>query len=190
VILYKAEKNMSMNPWKAPNEVFDLLSLVKDKNHNPRLSEASVVVSFDESKPFINNKLNLGKVTKFSPLAKLWQMQKHDFCISISRDLWQLILTDSQKEAYLDLQLLRCDAEYLPKETEENGKKIKIKDEYGRIQYTDQIKLNEDGEPKWKVLPLDLEIFLENVKRYGLWMETLEELASVCVDKHNKAKQE
>jgi hypothetical protein len=180
---------MPMNPWKAPNEVVDLLNVVKEKHH-PRLVNASIVVSFDESKPFTNNKLNLGKVTKFSPLAKLWQGQKHDFCISVSMDLWQSILKGDQKEAYLDLQLSRCGVDFLPEEVEENGKKIKIKDEWGRVQYTDQIKVDDEGNPKWKVLSLDLDIFLENVKRYGLWMDSLEELASVCVNKHYETKQE
>lgn len=179
---------MSVNPWKAPNEVFDLLNSVKVKYHDSRLADASIVVSFDDSKPFLNNKLNLGKVTKFSPLAKLWQGQKHDFCICIPMDLWTSVLKVTQREAYLDLQLSRCGVDYLPEEVEENGKKKKIKDNWGRISYTDQIKLDDDGNPKWKVLPLDLDIFVENIRRYGLWMDTFEELASVCVNKHNETK--
>lgn len=172
-----------MNPWKAPEEVIELLNQIKDKHH-ARLANASIVISFDESKPFVGNKLNLGKVTKFSPLARLWQGQQHDFCLSIPMDLWHSVLKGNQREAYLDLQLSRCEVEYLREEIEENGKKKPVKDEFGRVQYTQEIKVDDEGNPKWKVVPLDLEVFTDNVRRYGLWMDSLMELASICLDKH------
>jgi hypothetical protein len=167
---------MSTNPWKAPNEVTEILNYVKEKHHSKRLANASIVCCFDESKPFINNKLNLGKVSKFSALAKLWHREKHDFCISIPMDLWHSILKGDEREAFLDLQLTRCSAEYMPEVVEENGKKKKIKDEWGRTQYTQEFKTDDDGNVKWKVAPLDLEVFAENVRRYGLWSDSLMEL--------------
>ena len=109
---------MAMNPWKAPSEVVELVNQIKTRHH-PRLATALVAVSFDDSKPFLRNKLNLGKVSKFSPLARLWQGQQHDFCLSIPMDLWHSILKGSQREAYLDLQLTRCTVEYKPEEVEE-----------------------------------------------------------------------
>ena len=112
---------MAMNPWKASEEVSDLVNEVCQKYHADRIQNASIGVCFDESKPFVKNKLNLGKVTKFSPLAKLWQGTKLDFCISISMDLWHSVLTEEQREAFIDLQLSRCGVEYLPEEIEENG---------------------------------------------------------------------
>lgn len=172
---------MSINPWKASSEVIDLLNLVKENHHHPRLKDAKVGIAMDESKPFLKNKVNLGKVTKFSPLARLWQGQQYDFCISISMDLWKSALKGPQRDAYLDLQLSRCSLEYLPEEVEENGKKKKTKDEWGRIQYTQEVKLDDEGNPKWKVLPLDLEIFAGNVRRYGLWLDEFLELKDAII---------
>lgn len=173
---------MAKNPWKAPFEVVELLNSVKEKYHQPRLANASIAICFEESKPFVRNKLNLGKVAKFSPLARLWQGTQHDFCLSIPMDLWHSVLKGSQREAYLDLQLTRCGVEYLPEEIEEEGgKKKKVKDEWGRIQYTKEIKTDDEGNPKWKVAPLDLEVFADNVRRYGLWSEALLDLKDAII---------
>lgn len=171
---------MAVNPWKAPTEVVQLLNQIKDKHH-PRLAQASIGIAIDDSKPFLHNKLNLGKVTKFSPLAKLWQGQQHDFCLSIPMELWHTVLKGSQREAYLDLQLSRCGVEYLPEEIEENGKKKTIKDEFGRVKYTQQLKVDDEGNPKWKVVALDLEVFADNVRRYGLWCDDLLDLKDAII---------
>jgi len=162
--------------WKAAAELEVILETVKEAHHLPRLFQAKVGLAFDDSKPFVHNKLNLGKVSKFSPLAKLWQGLPQDFCLSIPSDLWHSVLKGNQREAYLDLQLTRCQVEYIPETVEENGKKKPIKDEWGRIQYTKEIKLDDLGNPKWKVAPLDLEVFTSNVRRYGLWHDGLLEL--------------
>lgn len=167
---------MGLNPWKASGEAVDLLLNVKEKYHNERLSEASIAVTFDDSKPFVRNKINLGKVVKFNPLSKLWQNQKQDFCIVIPMDLWQSVLRQNQKEPYLDLMLTRCSVEFMPEIVEENGKKFKNKDEFGRIQFTNVFKTDDDGNPKWKVLPLDIDLYTENVRRYGLWCDWITEL--------------
>lgn len=172
---------MAVNPWKASQDVLDLVGSVYEKNHSTRIPDAAIGVCFDDSKPFVQNKLNLGKVTKFSPLAKLWQGTKLDFCMSISMELWHSVLTTEQREAYIDLQLSRCGVEYLPEEIEENGKKKAIKDEFGRVQYTTNIKTDDEGNPKWKILPLDLEIFSGNVRRYGLWYDELLELKNAII---------
>lgn len=167
--------------WKAPDEVVNLLDQVKAKHHTVPLGAAKIAISFDDSKSFLRNKLNLGKVTKFSPLARLWQVERHDFCLSIPMELWLAVLKGNQREAYLDLQLSRCGVEYLPEEVEENGKKKPIKDEWGRVHYTQEIKVDDEGNPKWKVMPLDLEVFSANVRRYGLWHDDLLELKDAII---------
>lgn len=169
------------NVWKCPEDVLTLIRAVQSKNHQPRLAQASIAACFDESKPFLHNKINLGKVTKFSPFMKLWQNTQHDFCLMIPSDLWAGVLNSDQRESYLDLQLTRCEVEYEPVvvEVQKQGKvkKEKVKDEWGRVQYTDVIRHDDaTGEPKWKVVPLDLEVFTKNVRRYGLWLEELSEL--------------
>ncbi len=167
---------MAVNPWKASSDIAELLNTVKEKHHAPRLAQASVAVCFDDSKPFVHNKLNLGKVFKFNELNKLWQIAKHDFCIVICSDVWYSLLRDPQREALLDLQLTRCEVQYLPVTQEVNKKKKVVKDEWGRIQYTQDVKLNEAGEPIWRILPLDLDVFAKNVRRYGLWFDDLVDL--------------
>jgi len=160
--------------WRAPGDVLDLVLSVKSRHHSPRLDSCTVAVCFDESKPFLKNKINLGKLTKFSNLARLYQREKYDFCLTIPSEVWGSILRDqSQKEAYIDLQLTRCDVEYMPEEIEENNKKKKVVDEFGRVKYTNQPKLDAAGELKWKVQPLDLEVFTQNVRRFGIWLDDL-----------------
>lgn len=171
-----------MTPWKAPQEVVDLVNDIKNKHHAERLAGASIAVCMDDSKPFVRNKLNLGKVTKFSSLAKLWQNQPHDFCISIPCDLWHTVLSHDQREAYLDLQVTRCEVEYEPEvTTDATGKKRKVKDAWGRVQYTNVVAEDKEGNPKWKVAPLDLEVFTKNVRRYGLWCDDLLELKDAII---------
>lgn len=171
-----------MSIWKAGEDVVGLLSEIKTRHHSPRLNLASVTVAFDDSKPFVRNKINLGKVAKFSPFMRLWQDQQHDFCLVIPSDLWVSVLNLEQREAYLDLQLTRCEVEYEPEFAEVAGrggkpKKVKIKDEWGRVQYSNRMRYDDaTGDPKWKVLPLDLEVFTRNVRRYGLWLDELMEL--------------
>jgi hypothetical protein len=165
-----------MTIWKATGDVLELLNKVKTSHHSDRLADASVVLCFDDSKAFVKNKINLGKVSKFSSLARLWQNQKHDFCLVICSDLWHDVLGNDEREALVDLLLSRCEVEMIPETIEENGKKKPVKDEWGRIQYTKEIKLDDEGNPKWKVAPLDLELFAKNVRRYGLWLDDLLEM--------------
>jgi len=166
------EKAMS-NPWKAPDEIMQLLSLVKSKHHSPRLDDCRIAICLDEGKAFVKNKWNLGKLSKFSPTAKLYQREKYDFCLIVPLELWSSALQPDAKEAYIDLMLTRLDMEYIPEVIEENGKKINVIDEFGRFQYSKVPKTDKEGNIKWKVDPLDLEVFAKNVRKYGLWQDDL-----------------
>ncbi len=183
---------MPINPWKCPQDVADLIREIQTKNHSPRLAVASISSCFDDGKPFVKNKLNLGKVTKFSPFNKLWHATQYDFCVTIPADLWVSVLNAGQREAYLDLQLTRCEVEYIPVYVEfvKNGKtkKEKVKDEWGRVQYTDEIMEDEvSGDPKWKVLPVGMEVLTRSVRRYGPWLDELIEFRE-AIDGHAKLK--
>lgn len=167
---------MPTKPWKAPQDVIDLMEQVRSQHHTPRLVGASIGLSFDDSKPFVKNKINLGRVTRFSELSKLWQFQRHDFCIVLCSEVWYSLLIDRQREAYLDLQLTRCEVEYKPVTVEINGRKKVVKDQWGRVEYTDEIRTDESGEPFWKVVPLDIEVITRNVRRYGPWLDALIDL--------------
>lgn len=160
----------------AGEDVMQLLDEVHRKHH-ARVLDARVAVLFKAVKPFsADGRFNFGQVKKFTPAAKIWHHPDHiyDFEITIPEDAWHVILTPHQREALIDLHLSRCSAEFVPQEVERNGKRKPDKDQWGRIKYTEEIKLNEEtGEPIWKVLPLDLMVFAENARRYGLWHEDL-----------------
>lgn len=163
-----------VNSWRAPVDVQSMLEDLVSKHH-PHLSVAKIAIGFDDSKIFKNDKFNWGKVSKFSKLAKVWQSkaEKYDFCIVLCSEAWYNFLTAQQQEAWLDLCLSRCQVEYEAVYIEENGRKKAVKDEWGRVEYTDNIKYDDEGLPIWKVSSLDINVFTQNVKRYGLWCEPL-----------------
>ena len=164
------KKGASMSFSRVAPDIEFLVDKVKAKHSHLQL--AKVAVCFDESKPFVKNKINLGKVLKFNALNRLWQSNKYDFCIVIPSDLWTDVLTTSQKEAYIDLQLCRCVVEYEPETSEDaKGKKKPVKDEWGRVKFSTTIKTDKDGEPKWNVVPIDFEVLSKNISHYGLWLE-------------------
>lgn len=169
--------------WQANLDVVQLVEKVKTQNHHPRLAAASVAICFSDTKPFVGGRFNWGKVNKFSAIAKLYQNQKHDFLITLCADAWVSILDAPQREALIDLHLERCQVDYEPIFVEVNGKKKPVKDEWGRIQFSETVKTNDDGDPKWKVAPLDLVVFQSNVLRYGCWCEDLMDFKS-AIDKN------
>jgi len=159
------------NVWKAPGPIFDLTTEVKERHHMPRLRDAKITVAMHDSKPFKNNRLNWGKTSKFSQFNKIWQGDVLDFCIVLCADVWHSVLDENQREALIDLHLTRCEVEYVP---ELNEDEKPVKDEFGRTSYTDEIKLDDEGKKKWQVVPLDLIVFSSNVRRYGLWIEEID----------------
>lgn len=161
--------------WKAPDNVSQLLDTVINQWHMPRLEQATIGVAFTDSKPYVGDRINLGRVSKFSEFNKLWMSQALDFSLQICADVWHEILNPHQREAYFDLLLCCCQVDYIPETIVENGKKKTVKDDLGRTKYTNQIKTDEEGHPKWKVMPLDIYAFTDNVSRYGLWCEPLME---------------
>jgi len=167
-------------PWAADSSVVEIFNNVKKKHHLPRLEEAEIAVAFVDNKPFNKGRFNWGKVRRFQPVDKLWHPdhKRYDFLIMLCSDAWNCVLSGTQREALADLHLARCSVEYEPVKEEMTVKGIVkhkiVKDEWGRIEYTQEIKRDKDtGEPKWKILPLDLHVFAENVQRYGVWCEEL-----------------
>jgi hypothetical protein len=155
--------------WKSPDEISSFVLTLAEKNHYPRLENATFAVAFDDSKPFVKNKFNWGKVSRFSNFNRIWQADKFDFSIVLSSEVWVDVLNVEQREALLDLHLSSCVVEYVPQTVQEGKKKKVVKDDWGRIQYTDEIKLDDNSTPKWYVTPLDFSAFAQNVSRYGLW---------------------
>lgn len=165
---------------KAPPQIYDVLNEVISSHS--RLEQASVGICLTDAKPFRAGRINLGKATKFTASAKIWHGEKKDFCITLCADVWYQILNDSQRKALLDLLLTCCDVEYEPLTQEVNGKEVKVKDEWGRVVYSDKVKCDDEGRPKWRILPLDLYVFAQNAKRYDLWLkDIIDELDNLAV---------
>lgn len=166
---------------KAAPVVYEMLDKILP-NHK-RLEGSKIGICFADTKPFKGGRINLGKASKFSPAAKIWQDKKYDFCITLCADLWYQVLKEEQREALLDLMVTCCDVEYEPMTQNINGKDVVIKDDWGRVRNSDKIKVDDEGNPKWKVNPLGIDIYTSNIRRYGLWYEDLESLSEAMKDK-------
>jgi len=179
---------MSIEIFAAGPEVRQMVDEIKGLNH-PHLEIAKVAVQFVNSKPFVKERLNIGKITKFSKSAKLWHPSNNrfDFCLSLCVDVWHGLLNDQQRRALVDLHLSRCKVEYEPVTEVINGKRTVIKDEWGRKEYTETIKTDDEGAPCWKIEPLDLQVFSENVGRYGLWYDDLVNFKIAIEESENDA---
>jgi hypothetical protein len=164
---------MAVKPWQAGNDVLKLLEQVKEKTHSPRLEMASITLCFEDSRPFKKGKFNWGRVVKLNPLAKLFQQKdkQYDFLIMTSADAWHEVLSGTQREAFIDLHLTRIQPEFLPNFIEENGKKKPVKDKWGRVEYSNEVKCDEEGNPIWIINPLDMFVMADNYRRYGPWCE-------------------
>lgn len=163
--------------WIAPDNVISMLNELKTSNHSRLITESGecgVTVVLADVKPFINNRFNWGTVKKFSEFNRLFMPTPIDFCIVVSSDAWHQILDNDQRKALIDLHLTRIEPEYLPEVNVVNGKKKPVKDEFGRVVYSQELKLDENGQVKWKVNPLDLCTFIDNVVRFGCWAEELQ----------------
>ena len=171
---------MALKPWTAPEIVNQLLEKVFDKHHGERLVNLKISVSFDDSKPFSKNKMNLGKLVKVRDLDKLHMSVKYDYYVVVSSDLWHSALNDHQREAYIDLHLTRLSPEYQPVTVVEGKKKKVVKDQWGRVEYTTDLKLDANGDTIWRVAPIDLYVCAENARKYGLWLEAMEEFDAAC----------
>lgn len=172
--------------WLAPDNFFSLLDSIKTKYHSrlcTDVGDCKIALVLTDSKPFLSGRLNWGKIKKFDKFSKLWMNKDFDYCILMSSDVWNEILDSKQKEAILDLHLSRIEPKYEPNTVIENGKKKVIKDEFGRIEYTSNIKLDKEGNPKWQVGPLDLQVFASNVRRFGFWCEELDNFKKIIADK-------
>jgi hypothetical protein len=164
--------------WPAPTEITERLQEVKDRYHS-QLESVSIVIELSDAKPFKVNRLNLGSLRKFSTANKIWQKGDFDFCITIVGEVWQEILQGDQRDALIDLHLTRIEPVCEPQVIVENKKRIICKDDFGRIILTEQQKLDKNGEPKWRILPIDLGVLAQNVRRYGYWFDDLIEFRKI-----------
>jgi len=179
---------MANQPWPAAPDVVALMETIKSKNHK-QLDLAKVALAFEDTKVFKKGRFNWGKAKKFTAGAKLWHPKdkKYDFEITLPADGWYQVLQGVQKEAWLDLHLSRFRPEMKPVMLEINGKQKPKKDEWGRIEYSDEMKIDEKtSEPIWVVDPLDLHVFADNASRYGVWCETLQDFKAALAESEQR----
>ncbi len=178
-----------MTVWIADNSVFQIVDKVKAAYHDKRLADARIAVSIIEAKAFIKDRFNWGKTSKFSTAAKIWHADdnRYDFLITIPSESWNILDQVHQREAFIDLHLNCMQVEFEVETIEKNGKKIPVKDDYGRKVYTDVLKVDEEGIPKWKVVPLDINVIMDNVTRYGCWCQSFIDLKSAIKTAEGKA---
>lgn len=146
-------------------------------NYHSHLEEAKFIVYCSDKN---NNKANKVVIAEASKApARLKASTNADFTITLYMMPWGDLNMD-QKRACLDHELYHCSVHYEPVK-EQIGQSRQgrarmqiVRDEYGRIQYTDEIKRNESGEPKWRLISHDLEEFDEIVERYGRWDESIQ----------------
>lgn len=145
--------------------------------YHTHIAEAKIVIYCSDKNRTRANKIIIADASK-AP-AKLKASTSADFTITLYMMPWGDLDTN-QKRACLDHELYHCGVHYEPVQ-EQIGQSRQgrqrmqvVRDEYGRIQYTNEIKRNENGEPKWRILPHDLEEFCDIVERYGRWDESIQ----------------
>ena len=181
---------MAKRPTPAPDEVKARFDRIKKAHHNKRLENARIAVMFREEPAFKKGRFNWGSVKKCDPvtqaLSDLSNADEYDFVIIVPEDAWEFCTRQNALDGYTDLFLTRCSVEFepetklVPGKGDKPGKEKPVKDDWGRIKYTDNPKYDEDGNPKWTALPLDLHVLTDNVGRYGPWCEDFEDFSNAC----------
>lgn len=157
--------------------VYDMLTRLIRRNHQ-HLAEAKIVLYCCDKLKLRGDHVVIAEAKKASPMLKA--STNADFTVTFYMMPWG-DLDSNQKEACFDHELFHCGVAYEPVKEQvgmsASGKqKWKVvKDEYGRKQYTNTIERDENGEPKWRIIPHDLEEFRDVVERYGMWDENLQQ---------------
>jgi hypothetical protein len=161
--------------WEAPENIRETLLELKHEHHC-HLGSASIWLLCSDRSPIKNNRLVVTTTSKCTPTERL--ATGHDFKIVILMDAWAR-LTDKQGTIALDQALCRCGVKWVPQTMEINGRREVLKDDLGRILYTDEIDHDSDGRPKYVINPPDAGIYFAMVHRYGNYTEELEDLQRI-----------
>lgn len=156
------------NVWNATAQICDLGRKVKEQFHHPRLALASIWWLLCDSKPIQSDRFVAVKIQRCNKAEKL--ETGHDFKVMVIAEAWEM-LTNDQREQALDEAMCRCGVKYIPQMIEISGRKEPIKDDLGRIVYTDQIAYDNEGNPKWKIEQPDAGLFYAMLLRRGQYSE-------------------
>lgn len=156
---------------------YHIIDKLIEENHQ-HLQEANFIILLNEKIKLKGDIVVIAEVKKTSPSEKI--IHNYDFKIIIYDYVWGK-LDDKKKISVLDHELTHCGVKYIPlkEKNEETGKTEVVKDEFGRKQYTNEIDRDDNGRPKWVILPHDLEEFRSIVKRHGMYDESIQEFAKI-----------
>lgn len=153
--------------WEANEDIKRKLREIKKEFH-PHLSLASIWLLCSDGNAIRDNHVIATTTQKCTRTEKL--SSSHDFKITIMMETWAH-LTDKGREIALDEALCRCGVKYVPQKMEINGRKEVVKDELGRIVYTDEIEYDKENNPKWKVNRPDAGLYFDLLMRRGTYSE-------------------
>lgn len=156
--------------WQAPEEIRTQLKQIKDEHHT-HLAAASIWTLCSDAPGIRDNQLIATQTKKCTKTEKL--SSGHDFKVIVMMETWAK-LTDEQRAVALDEALCRCGVRYVPETVEINGRREVLKDDLGRIIYTDEVDVDKLGNPKWKVNRPDAELYFALLKRHGEYNEPAE----------------
>lgn len=156
--------------WQAPDEIRRTIIELRDEHH-PHLAAASFWALVSDGKAIRSNRLVVTQSKKCTGTEKL--STGHDFKIIVMAEAWAE-LPDKARRIHLDEALCRCGVKYVPQTMEVNGKKEIVKDELGRVVFTDEIDYDKNGSPKWTINPPDAGLYYDMLMRHGEYSEEAE----------------
>ena len=156
--------------WEAPPEIRRALDEIKKENH-AHLAHASLWALCSDGKALRNNQFVVTQSKRCSQTEKL--SSGSDFKVIVMMDAWSQ-LPDAARRVALDEALCRCGVKHVPQTVEVNGKKEVVKDELGRVIYTDEMEHDKEGRPKWKINPPDAGLYYAMLQRHGKYSEEAE----------------
>lgn len=168
-----------MTIWEAPEEIRQLVGEIKEAYH-PHLILAKIWVLINDASPIVENQLVPMVTSRCTKTEKL--KSGNDFKIIVVAEAWGL-LTTQQKRVAIDEALCHCGVQYVPLTQKINKKDEVIKDEIGRIIYTDVIATDGEGLPKWKMNRPDASIYFGLIQRHEVYSEALENVQNALEKK-------
>lgn len=126
--------------WKAEEDVMATMRMLI-ASHHPHLAvcDDQIAVLFTEKAASAGDCVVSGKVAKASPLIGLLGDKEYKFVITLIAEIWQN-LTDNQRVALLDHHLCAC-----------------------------RTKEAEGGDIKYHIQKPELNLYKDNLERYGFW---------------------
>lgn len=158
--------------WEATHDIKKSLLAIRDQHH-PHLIAASFWLLVTDAGHLSGNRVRYWRSAVTSKEERL--ATQMDFKVTLYAGSWSEA-TDRQREIILDEALSGCGVKYVPQTVEVNGRKEVVKDDLGRIVYTDQIDYDLEGRPKWCRMAHDAAIFFGMVRRHGDYCDELENL--------------